>query len=280
MKSRWESNATGMLAVMIAALVLRVIRIGLGLPDFLEEAIPFRLALDMHDPATGAIHFNPHAFNYPSLSIYIHLAVQQALYMAGHVAGLYANWADYVIAFWRDPTPMVLGARWVGIVADLFTVLGVMFLARRLRAGSEVVAGLIVALAPALITTSHSIYCDPIMTAFAVWSVDRAAAWLTTRNRSHLVQAAILAGLAAGAKYPAAVAVVAIAVMIMMTRRREGLPLVVLVFAVAGITFCLTTPYAILSYREFVRDLSFEGAHAQGGHFGSLAHRSFLFHLR
>ena len=120
-------------AVVVAALLLRVIRIGLGLPDFLEEAIPFRLALGMHNPDTGAVTFNPHAFNYPSLSIYIHLAVQQALYVVGHVAGRYANWADYVVAFWRDPTPMVLAARWVGILADLFTVLGVMCLARRLR---------------------------------------------------------------------------------------------------------------------------------------------------
>ena len=56
MKVYPESNAMrGMGAVVVAALMLRLIRIGLGLPDFLEEAIPFRLALGMHNPDTGAV---------------------------------------------------------------------------------------------------------------------------------------------------------------------------------------------------------------------------------
>src|SRR5262249_40052937 len=43
--------------------------------------------------------------------------------------------------------------------------------------------------------------------------------------------------------------------------------------------FAMTTPFAVLDPRTFLRDLSFEGAHAAQGHFGSIGHASFAFHL-
>ena len=71
------------------AAVLRLLRIHYGLPDFLEEAIPLRIALGMRNAATGHVDWNPHAFNYPSLSIYLHFVVQQLIWIAGRISGRY-----------------------------------------------------------------------------------------------------------------------------------------------------------------------------------------------
>src|SRR5262249_33070689 len=63
------------LGAVIATIAVRLARIRDGLPELLEEAMPLRLAMGMLNPH-GAIDWNPHAFNYPSLTIYLHLLVQ------------------------------------------------------------------------------------------------------------------------------------------------------------------------------------------------------------
>src|ERR1051325_1559808 len=55
------------LAAVVATIVIRLARIRFGLPELLEEAMPLRLAMGMLGPR-GAIDWNPHAFNYPSLT--------------------------------------------------------------------------------------------------------------------------------------------------------------------------------------------------------------------
>src|SRR5262245_41588717 len=104
-----RSHATSALAaiVLLGCVVLRLWRLTLGLPDFLEEAIPLRLALGMRDVASGAVDWNPHHFNYPSLAVYLHFLVQQLVFGLGHLLGAYPSYADYRLAFDLDPTVAV-----------------------------------------------------------------------------------------------------------------------------------------------------------------------------
>src|SRR5262249_54864596 len=101
-----SAEHTALALIVALAVGLRLWRIATGLPDFLEEAIPFRLALGMRDAASGRIDWNPHYFNYPSLSIYLHFVVQQAAYAIGRLWGHYKSYADYLLTFTIDPTPM------------------------------------------------------------------------------------------------------------------------------------------------------------------------------
>ena len=102
--------------VLVAcAIALRLWHVRHGLPDFLEEAAPLRLALGLRDVASGAIDWNPHAFANPSFAVYLHFFVQQLVYAIGRGLGHWNTYADYRTLFAVDPSAMVIAARLVGI---------------------------------------------------------------------------------------------------------------------------------------------------------------------
>ena len=103
-------------AVAVAlALGLRLWHLRAGLPEFLDEAIPFRYALAMWDGATGRVDWNPHFLQYPSLTLYLNLLLQRAHLALGTWLGWFRGPADYTLAFAVDPTPMVLAARLLAV---------------------------------------------------------------------------------------------------------------------------------------------------------------------
>jgi hypothetical protein len=265
--------------VVACAAALRLLRVQFGLPDFLEEAIPFRLALAMTDVTTGAVDWNPHDFHYPSLSIYLHFVVQLMVFGVGLLAGAWHSWAEYVLSYTIDPTRMVIAARLVGITCDVLTVVAAWRIGERIRRGVGLPAALLVALAPVLVTTARSIYCDSVMTALAAWSVERMIAWHGSRRFGDLVLAASLAGLAAGAKYPAGTLVIPMGFLIWRRFGASWIAPWLAMTALAAAVFVATTPFALLDPYTFWRDLSLEGGHAATGHLGSIARPSFLFHL-
>ena len=146
-----SAHVAALAAVLGIALAFRVWNLGHGLPEFLDEALPFRWALAMWGEPGASIDWNPHRFHHPSLATYLHLFVQLGAYLAGRVTGAYANPADYHLSFLIDPTPMALAARGVGVVADLATVLFVARAADRLKRGAGWLAGLLVAVSPSFI---------------------------------------------------------------------------------------------------------------------------------
>src|SRR5205814_6939273 len=79
--------------LVFAALLLRLWHVRHGLPDFMEDAEPLRLALGLRDAATGVIDWNPHQFQHPSLPVYLHFFVQQAVFVAGRWIGAWHGYA-------------------------------------------------------------------------------------------------------------------------------------------------------------------------------------------
>lgn len=270
--------AAATLLLLAVAAGLRLWRVAWGLPDAYEEALPVHVALRMIAPDGGGIDPNPHFFNYPSLGIELHLAVQLLVMHAGRLLGAWAGPADYRLAFALDPSPMLLAARGLSIAADVLAVLALVRLGERAVRGAGLLAGALLAFAPLAIVTSRSVFVDTLMAALALWSLERALAWRAEGGAARLVAAAVLAGLAAGCKYPAAVLLVPIG---WLAWRREGPRGFVTAFGVAllaGAAFLVTTPWAVLDRAAFARDFTFEGAHAAAGHLGSLGRRALAFH--
>src|SRR5690348_11340888 len=110
----WSSIA----AAVCLGLIVRFMRLDHGLPDFLEEATPLRLALGMWGWPGKADDLNPHTFAYPALTFYAHYAVQKAAFLIGHLSGRYGSAADYLLDFLTDPTPAVRVSRGLCIAAD------------------------------------------------------------------------------------------------------------------------------------------------------------------
>jgi hypothetical protein len=257
-------------AIAVLALALRLWRIRTGLPEFLDEAIPFRRALDMWGWETGRTDLNPHFFHYPTLTLYLQFLVQKLGYAIGLLLGRWHSPADWRLLCEADPTAQVVPARLIGMLADAATVWAVWRIGERLRRGAGWPAALLVAFAPGLIATSRAIYADTVMVALLAWSLERLLAWRDEGRRGQLVAAVILGGLAAGAKYTAGSLVLPLAWVLFEREGARGLRRWPLVAGSMLGVFLLTSPYIALDVREFWRDFSYEGLHMSRGHLGTL----------
>jgi hypothetical protein len=251
------------LALATLAAMLRLWHIGHGLPDFAEEAFVFRKALDLW--SSGDL--NPHSFVYPSLVIYLHLFLQHLYY----VALSFAQPSDYLLSVLIDPTQPVILARTLGVVADLVTLGMVGRIAGGYGAVSAIIAMALVAVAPTMITTSRLLYTDSIMCALSVCAVERMLAYEQRGGWKRILTAAILVGLAAGAKYPAVLLCVPLGI---ATWRREPTRRVLRTWGIlagcAAAAFLITTPYLVVSWGEFTRDAVHLQDITRGGGLGKL----------
>jgi len=261
--------AAGIVALAVA---LRASRIANGLPEFVDEAAPFRWAMEMASHPSARIDWNPHHFIYPSLTIYLHLALQRAQALVGSWTGAYHGPTDYLLAYRLDPTPMVELARGLGIAADAVSVWLTFRIGERLGRGAGLLAALLVALSPILIVTSSAIYTDPIMLALALAALDRMQAYRGHDRPLEAWAMTVLAGLAIGAKYPAVVLLVPLGWTLLRAHGVRGaLVRLPLVLAVVAVVFLATTPYAVLDRATFVRDLRFGRVLASEGLLGATA---------
>ena len=265
-RTRAGLDAMVALALVAIAVAMRAWRIGWGLPDLAEEAIPLQLGFAMRSLASGRIDVDPRWFHDPSLGIYLHLLVQQGVYLAGRLAGAWTNAADYRLAFDLDPTPMVLAARALGIACDALAVLAAWRIGRRFSRAAGLVAALLVAVSPSYVTTARSIVVDPVMACLALWAIERMLAWRAEGGYGRFVGAALLAGFAAGTRYPAVALSLPIGALVFAREGRRGLPLAALAAGIAGAAFLLTTPYAVLDFPAFARDLGSVAPRTADGH--------------
>ena len=263
------------LLVALAAIALRLWHIRHGLPDFVEEAIPFKKAFEMWGWDTGAADLNPHLFHYPALSFYLHFLIQKLHFGIGHLLGWFGGPGDYFVKYALDPTPMVLAARWVGVLADGATVLGIAVIGERIRRGAGLVAAALVAFSPAMILDARSIFSDTQMAALAVWALERMLEYRRGGRRSVLIAAIALIGLAAGAKYPAGLLVLPLAWVLAERHGRRAFVLWPAAAAASLIVFLITSPFTVLDFRAFWADVSQLAGFARGGHLGNLERPAF-----
>jgi hypothetical protein len=267
------------LIVVAAGVALRLWHVGAGLPDFLDEAIPWKNAFRMWVDERR-VDLNPHFFNYPTLTIYLCLILQKSAYALGHLFGFYSNAADFLMDYELDPSALVIAARTMGVAFEVLTIVMVVRIGERQRRWAGVIAAAVVALSPTMIATSRAIYTDTYMTAFALWALERMLAYRAERKTSQLAAAAVLTGLAVGSKYPAVVLVIPLAWVLIERRGWKGLLPWALACAAAAGVFFITTPYALLDVRKFIADVGFERFHMASGHLGSEGRRGFLFQLQ
>ena len=269
-----------LLLVVFAAVALRLWHVAADLPDFLEEAIPFRFALNLWSWTGGPTDWNPHFFNYPSLTLYLHFLLQKSDWIVAHAAGLARTPADWFLRYLSDPSGMVIPARIAHVAFDALAVGLTGLVAERLRRGAGVPAALLAAFSATLLTTARSISTDTVMGALALGALERMLAWREHGGARRLVAVVVLIGLAAGAKYPAALVLVPLAWILWSRDRGRGLALWPWCVAGALGVFLLTTPYALLDFAAFRRDFGFESLHVASGHLGQTTGVGLPFHLR
>ena len=275
--SQSRGFAIATIGLCAAAGLLRLLHVGHGLPDFTEEAVLFRKALELWGPLGDHVDLNPHWFVYPSLGIYLQLLAQHVVFALGS----FPRGADFLLSLAADSTRGVVAGRCVAIIADVVTVFLVGRIARRYGDVPAVLAMAIVALSPTMIRTSRLIYTDNLMCVLVVAAVGQLLAYLERGGNKQLMTAAALIGAGAGAKYPAALLIIPLAIAV--SRRgtwSQALRAGVLAAAVAGVAFLLTTPFVFASSRVFLRDLTFIGDTTEGGWLGKLRGTGLSYYLR
>ncbi|MHB8079243.1 MAG: glycosyltransferase family 39 protein [Candidatus Krumholzibacteriia bacterium] len=267
-------------AIVLASLALRAWRLRQGLPDFLDEAIPFKQALGMWGWETGRPDFNPHFFNYPTFAIYLQFAVQKLVYAVGALTGRFANPNDFRLLVDTDPTVPVIAARLLGFAADAVSVALAWRLGERLRRGAGPAAALLVAFSPVLIATAREIHVDSVMTALVAAAVERLLAWRQEGGRLRLATAVALIGLAAGAKYTAGGLVLPLGWVLWERAGGRGLRRWPLLAAAALGVFLLSSPWVALDFHRFWTDFWSERLHMSEGHLGVQGRTGALYYMK
>jgi 4-amino-4-deoxy-L-arabinose transferase-like glycosyltransferase len=189
-----------LLGVVLLAAGLRFYRLSWGLPDefYPDEATLFRRALDV--AATGELHTG--FVSYPPLVIYLLAAIYRAA----------ATWSGVAVTALERSDVVLLG-RMAMAVLSVATVGGVAVLGLTVYgAAAGIVAGLAMAVVPLHVMQSHIISTDVPLTLLVVLSL-----WLAVQAAGSSVPgrwlqgSGFVSGLAAGAKYPGGIVIVATA---------------------------------------------------------------------
>jgi 4-amino-4-deoxy-L-arabinose transferase-like glycosyltransferase len=261
----------GLAAITLVALGLRVWKANWSLPFVPHPDEPAIMNVVLRMLRNGDP--NPHFFYYPSLWIYLQSAVAWLHLHWGIAQGIYAGAAQ--LPETTDIATSVPGfftwGRIATALAGAATVPALYSLVRRIAGPvAGLAAAALLTVNPFHITHSHYITTDVpselFVTLALVWtlSISERGGW-----RDYLLAGA-LAGAAAATKHHAALAAVAIAVAHALHWRgrmlRELLRLVGAAGAMIAI-FLLTSPYIVLAFDEFQRDLTHQlGDYALGAH--------------
>jgi len=265
--------------VLLLALSLRLWGLAFGLPYVIQPDEPSvedrALSMWLNGDA------NPHYFVYPSL--YYDLQALWAL-GTGHVASLFSP--DVLRHPLLHKPLYYLSGRLLTALLGTLTVFVTYLTGREFSVRLGLIAALFLAAAAQHVQQSHYITVDAptaLFTALTALLALRALRALRQprgtdarasagRARAYLLAAGVAAGLAAGTKYNAGVALLLPLAAILLggaatwTRRLGTAASVV---AVCAATFLLTTPFAVLDPRPFLTSVRVVSQHYATGHPGA-----------
>ena len=254
--------------ILAVAASLRFWGLAFGLPNL--NCRPDETILVDHALAIGAGDLNPHFFNYPSLHFYLLALLYGFYFCLGYLGGIFEDLEAFQYQYLQDPSSFYLIGR--GLSALLGTASVALVYAMGRRVGGERVGFLGAAfLAGAFlhVRDSHFLTVDIAATFHILLAYLYAFRYLDSGRRTHLVLAGLFAGLAVSTKYNMALLVPALGVAAWSAQGRRGREKsgdLALLAVVAMVTFLLSSPFALLDFPAFWRDLNFELLHAMQGH--------------
>lgn len=265
-----------LLVLMLAlALALRLLGIDFGLPYvfYPDEAV-----IVNHAVAFGTGDLNPHYFNYPSLYMYVMFVIYGLIYVVGWLTGIFASTADFARLFFNDVTLFYLPGRLISALCGVASVAMVFLLGRR---AYNVRVGLISAsfLAFSVLHVQFSHFVKTHVPAGLLVIVGLYMAWSIYNGKDSLrryIICGVVAGLAASTIYHAGFVLVSMVVAHVL-RWHDSLTdaykvrllstkIIIMVIA-CFVFFVLGTPFALLDWPSFIRDLTCAAAGRFAGGF-------------
>lgn len=267
---------TMLLITILVAAALRFYSIDFGLPQMYHPDEPTEILISQRMFKTGDL--NPGYFNKPTLVMYLNAAAYVPYYEIGRLLGEFESVDDLT-------TPQMLG-----LGTGVTQTPGVVILARSLTAlvgtltvgltyvvGKRLqgpVTGLLAAvmLTPSTIHVLESHYLTTnvyltffaLLTGWAALNIYQRGRW-----RDYLL-AGIATGLVISTKYNGGTIFLMVAVAHFLRSGWRGVkqPQLYIAALLAPLAFLLTSPYTLLEFETFWRDMTFEAAHYAAGHDG------------
>jgi hypothetical protein len=222
----------------------------------LRSGVPYSLGVDEPEIMDRAVRmmktadFNPHFFDWPSLTIYLQVVVSCVSFLWGAMHGTWNN-LDQVSA-----SNFYLAGRSLTAALGTGTVLLTFCAARRWGTATGLIAAGLMAVMPYHVRESHYVLAD-VPTAFFT-----TLAWLLTLRAverptlARFAWAGVSVGLAASCKYNGSIAILMPLVAAIMAGRTPAriAQRVLVVGAAACGAFLLGTPYALLDLPKFLND--------------------------
>ncbi|MCP4547882.1 MAG: phospholipid carrier-dependent glycosyltransferase [bacterium] len=273
-----------MLPILLLALLLRAWSLGWGLPSVYEEAFPLKVAWTMwHFGSPQAVDLNPHFFNYPSLTIYLHFITQGLLFLAMKLGGLIDTGVAFSARYLTDPTPLYLTGRTVSLLFGVGTVWLTWSVGRvAVSRLSPLIAAALLAVNTYHISRCNLIEVDVPLTFFVMLGLGFSLRLLGRADIRNCILTGLAIGLAVSTKYTGAILLLPAGAAFAYAFRRPARPRYwypLLTLLVAGAVFLMTSPYTLLDAAAFREHLQNERQHMQLGHFGLVSTSSWSYYI-
>lgn len=283
--------AAGSKAVVKDIIILSVIcvffALGGGTPSEHPDAVVGYALRSIRD------YGHPHFFNYPAFIIYLNSIVYSFIYTAMRLFGAVKNPTDFTVMFYSRKFithPLEISFFLPGhIITVLFSVLAVasVYLLTHKLTGKRIfsfLSGLFVSTSLLWVADSHFPAVDiPLSSLISVCVLLNINA--VTKEKLNFRQLSVLgitSGLVISTKYNGALIFLSILSSLVFYYKKNYRQLIKALFiiAVCAISvFIATNPFIFIDFKSFVRDFSFEFAHARSGHLGFHTDQAWAFHL-
>ena len=244
--SDMRQSTLSLAAVMCVAAALRFYGLGAG--------IPYAIGVDEPEVINRAVgmmrsgNLNPHFYDYPSLYLYVQLAVAVARFMTGAMAGAWSSLGQVTGA------DFFLWGRAVTATFGTLTVLLVYFIGLRWGTRPALLGAGLMAVMPLHVRESHFVLTDVPATFFVTLTFLLTLRAGERQDGGAFARAGAAAGLAAATKYPGALALLLplVAIALSPEARPSRLKAAALTCAASAAAFLVAAPYTILDLPAFL----------------------------
>lgn len=269
---RWQ-----LVGIVLLSIILRAWGIDFGLPYIYhpDESVGVTIAQNMFK--TGDL--NPHFFHWPSLIFYINAAAYGPYYLVGKLAGIFQSPVDIpgpvlnaMASGWTPMATTYMLGRMVTALFGIAAVVMVFLIGRDLTNDRRVglLAALFTSISPTHVSNSRYIAPDTLSVFFVLLSLWGSIQVFREGKTRHYLIAGLAAGFSASTKYNGALVILVLVLAHFIRHRTRGFGKRDLYLAVvlSAVAFFITTPFALLGFKEFWAALQFDAQHYASGHPG------------
>jgi|APSaa5957512622_1039677.scaffolds.fasta_scaffold14486_2 hypothetical protein len=282
---RIRAHYMGLALILGAGLALRLWGISFGLPNL--HCRPDESTLVNKALAIGSGDLNPHFFNYPSFHFYVLACIYGFFFLCGWASGAFTGIADFQHLFFTDPSVFYIIGRIFSALLGSGSVGVIYLIGRRLEnERTGLLAAFFLSLAFLHVRDSHFLTVDIPATFYMLLGCLFALRHLAKPASVDWLWSAVCCGLAASTKYNLGLfGIVPLVAVWTSSRFREISVSWAKLLGVVGamlLVFVTVSPFVVLDFPSFWRDLSYERLHFSAGHggFELQAGRGWLHHLQ